>query len=207
MLSKEQIKQTKDQIIQQIESNFPEDKKESAKNQIMEMNNEDFLEFLKQNNLIKNSEDSLVQPCIFCSIVSGETKSYVIEENDDSIAVLEINPISKAHTIVIPRKHISSSEEIPPNTFSFAKKIAERIKTKFNPKDVTISSSNLFGHEIINILPIYENETLNSEKKKTTPQELENMQRILKPEKKVEKIKSQKTEKLSKQTRIPKRIP
>ena len=208
MLPQEQIEQIKKQIIQQIDSTFPEDKKELAKQQIKSMNSEQLEAFLKQNKLMKTQEDSpQTQQCIFCSIVSGDVQSYKIGEDKTAIAILEINPVSKAHTIIIPKKHISGSDKLPKDIFSFAKEIAKKIKTKFKPKDITISSSNLFGHEIINILPIYKNETLESEKHQAKPEELEEVQKIL-IKQKTEIIKKTKPKKLDlKKLWLPKRIP
>jgi histidine triad (HIT) family protein len=208
MLPEEQIQQIKEQLIQQIDSTFPEDKKEPAKQQIESMNSEQLEEFLKQNKLIKTSqEDSSTHQCIFCSIISGDTQSYPIDENKDSIAVLEINPISKAHTIIIPKQHISSSEKLPQTVFSLAKKIAKKIKTKLKPKDIKISSSNFLGHEIINILPVYENETLDSKRYQEKPEELQKLQKLLEKKQKIKTVKRPKTKKLKEKLWLPRRIP
>jgi len=208
MISQEQSEQIKKQILQQIESNFPEDKKGHAREQIKAMNPEQLEEFLKQNKLINNPEQlQKPQQCIFCSIISGEAQSYKIDENKDAIAVLEINPISKAHALIIPKEHISSGEKIPQSIFSLAKKIAKKIKTKFKPKEMVMSSSNLFGHEIINVLPIYENETINSERYQEKPEELEKIQNILEKKKRAKIIREPKTEKIEKERWLPKRIP
>jgi histidine triad (HIT) family protein len=170
MLSKEQAEQIKKQLIEQIDSTFPEDKKEGAKSQLESMNEQQLEEFLKQNNLIKS--DGQEQKCIFCSIVFGEIPSTKIGENEKSIAVLEINPISKAHAIIIPKEHISKEEDLPNEARILAKEIGEKIKQKFNPKEIIFFNTNLFGHEIINVLPIYTNETKDSQKKQSTPEEL-----------------------------------
>ena len=205
MLPLEQIKQ---QIIQQVEANFPEDKKESAKQQINSMNSEQLEQFLEKNKLVKTQQNSSQNPCIFCSIVSGDVHSYKIDENEKAIAILEINPISKGHTLIIPREHIPSSEKIPQDVSSLAENIAKKIKTKLKSKAVKISFSNLFGHEIINILPIYENETLDSERHQAKPEELEEVQRILKEKPKVKMVRKPRTKKLkSKKLWLPKRIP
>jgi len=92
MLSEEQTEQIKKQIIKQIGTNFPEDKKQSAISQIETMNPEQFETFLKQNKMIKESTG---QQCVFCSILFGDIPSYKIDENDKAISVLEINPVSK----------------------------------------------------------------------------------------------------------------
>ncbi len=209
MLSSEQITQAKQQIIQQIESTFPEDKKEIAKQQIESMNSEQLEDFLKQNNLVKNQDgSSQTQPCIFCSIVSGVVPSTKINENEKAIAILEINPISLGHIIIIPKEHVSSEKQIPKEAFLLAEEIKRKIKEKINPKEVLIKSSNVFGHEIINIIPVYENENLNSPRKKADPEELEKLQKklMIKEEpKKEQKIKEEIIN--EKNTWLPRRIP
>ena len=171
MVSIEQEQQIKKQLLEQIDSTFPEDKKAEAKTQIESMTGEPFEEFLKQNNLIKN-DGSQGQQCVFCSIVYGDIPSTKIGENEKAIAVLELNPISKAHAIVIPKEHITKEEDLPSEARVLAKEIAEKIKEKFNAKDITFFNTNMFGHEIINILPVYTDETKDSPKKQSTPEEL-----------------------------------
>ena len=156
-LPSEQTKQIKQQIIQQIENTFPEDKKESAIQQIESMNDSELENFLAQNNLIKTSESSEEQ-CVFCSIVSEKIPGYKISENESALAVLEINPVSKGHTIIIPKVHV---QEISKETQDFAKEISLKLKEKLNApngissgvKEMKIEDSEMFGHKIINIIP------------------------------------------------------
>ncbi len=206
MLPQDQLEQIKNQIIEQIDSRFPEDKKASAKEQIKNMNSEQLEEFLKQNNLMK--EDGSDQQCIFCSIISGEAKSYQIDENKEAIAILELNPVSRGHILVIPKKHLASEKELSKEIYNLTKKITKKIKTKLKPKNAIISPANLFGHEIINILPVYENETLNSKRQKAKPEELEKLQNILKEKPKPKVIKIPKIKKIpAEKLWLPKRIP
>ncbi len=53
--------------------------------------------------------------CIFCKIIEKETPSKILYENNDTIAFLDIFPISQGHTIVIPKKHYTTLETIPIN--------------------------------------------------------------------------------------------
>lgn len=206
MLSPEKLEELKIQILNQVDANFPENQKENAKQQIQSMTDEEFEEFLKQNNIIKEGENPQTSQCIFCSIIKGETKSYQIDENNDAIAILEINPISKANTLIIPKEHVAP-EQMPESALTLAKKVAEKIKDNLQPKNVQLYTSNLFGHEIINILPIYENETQNSPRKQATPEELQSIQEQLKekpkPQEPIEITKPKKLE----NTKVPKRIP
>ncbi len=207
MLSDEEANQIKQQLLKQIESTFPEDKKEIAKQQVESMNKEQLEEFLKQNNLVKNQEGEN-QKCIFCSILSGEISSHKISENEKAIAILEINPISLGHIIIIPKEHISSEKEIPEKAFSLAKEIAEKIKKQLNPKSIQIIPTNIMGHEAINVLPVYETETMNSPRKKAQPEELEELQNQLTQKQEIkEEIEEEPEEINEKNTWLPKRIP
>lgn len=175
MLSNEQIKQIKEQLLKQIE-NWSEPQKSSAEEQIEKMSPEELEEFLIKNNLIREKQDSkdsknTDNQCIFCLIAKEQIPSQKIAENKKALAVLEINPISDGHVLIIPKEHINS-EKIPIQAFSLAKKVSEKIKSVLKPKKVEIITSENFGHEIINVLPVYNNEHLGMERKKLNEEEL-----------------------------------
>jgi histidine triad (HIT) family protein len=200
MLSKEQISELKEKLIKQIDENFPADKKEFAIQQVEVMNSEELEEFLRKNNLIKEIENP---QCIFCNITTSEIPSYKIDENKKAIAVLEINPISKGHSIIIPKEHISSAEQVPEEAFSLAKKVSERIKTVLKPKKIILSLNETFEHLIINLIPIYSNENIKSERKKATDEDLRKVQKELV----IEKQDIKKPVIINEKIRLPRRIP
>ncbi|HIG94755.1 MAG: Histidine triad (HIT) protein [archaeon GW2011_AR13] len=214
MLSKDQAQQMKQQLIEHIKQTFPEEKKQGAIDQILGMDEEQFEQFAIQNKLITDEENPKTpeQPknipkCIFCSIIFGDAQSFKIDENKDAIAILEINPISKGHSLIIPKKHLSSSDKIPNTIFSLAKKIGKKIQTKFKPKDIQIYSSNIMGHEIVNVLPIYENETVQSQRKSANPEEISKIQKLLEKKSTIKKISTPKTKIIKEKMYIPRRIP
>jgi len=170
-LNPEQLKQIKEQLIDQINTSFPEERKQETIDQINNMNDSQLIDFLKQNNLLSQKESN--SQCIFCSLVFGELHSTKIGENEKAIAILELNPISKGHTIVIPKEHLSNPEMIPTEVKSLAIQIGEKIKETFNPKKVELITSKTMNHLAINILPIYNEETINSERNPKTPEELQ----------------------------------
>ena len=72
---------------------------------------------------------------IFSKIVAGEIPSYKVAENDAFYAFLDINPLAKGHTLVIPKREVDyffdlTDEEIAAMQV-FAKKVACAIKTAF----------------------------------------------------------------------------
>lgn len=205
MLTKEQIKQIKEQLFKQIEAMPPEQGKE-LKKQIQAMNDQELEQFLVQNKLIAQSQQAQAQAqqgseCIFCQIAEEKIQSYKIDENRASIAVLEINPVSKGHVIVIPKKHVEV-DKMPTQAFTLAKKISRKIKTALKPQEVHISPAVIMDHAVINVIPFYKDQKPDQERKKEEPKELQELQQILIAKKRKIKPKPKKQE--SKPKKLPK---
>jgi len=207
MLTPEQSKEIKKQLITYIEKLYP-GQKEILSKQINSLSPEELELFLKQNKIqLKQAGDQQTPSCIFCSIIENKISSYKISENSDAIAVLEINPVSKAHAIIIPKKHIVEIEKIPQSAFKLAEEISKKIKAKFKPKQIqTIPSVNL-GHAIINIIPTYKDKNINSERKQASEKELLNLQKKLMKKSPTKTIKKSKPKKITQKLWLPKRIP
>jgi histidine triad (HIT) family protein len=203
MLSEEEAQRIKQKLLSHIESTFPAEQVAGARQQIELMGSEQLESFLEKNKLIKEQNpEKPEEECVFCSIASDKIKSIKIDENKDAIAVLEINPISKGHSIIIPREH---TNKVSKSALNLAEKVSKKIKEKFSPKSVEISNSKLFGHEVISVLPIYNKENFNSERKPTRIEELEKVKEEMEKKKEVVK-KKPKIEKV-KDFWLPKRIP
>lgn len=197
-LTSEQAEQIKEQLIKQVD-NLPQENKEEIKQQILGLDEQQLEEFLKQNK-IKISESGELQQegakqitanqCIFCSIVKNQIPSYKIGENKKSIAILEINPLSKGHSIVIPLEHIKT-EKISKSSLSLAQKITKKIKKKLRPEDIKIETSSLQGHSMINVIPIYKDEKL--QKHQANEPELKSLQSKLETKKRSSRKPSAKT--------------
>lgn len=54
---------------------------------------------------IPNSSSVVPEKCVFCKIVSRESPSHVVYEDQDYVAFLDRFPISRGHTLVCPKKH------------------------------------------------------------------------------------------------------
>lgn len=204
-LTEPQITEIKNQLVSQIKKSFPEERKEFATKKIESMNGKELEEFLKNNNLsLENG-----QQCIFCSIISGKIPSYKIAENSSSIAVLEINPVSKGHTLIIPKKHVTEKEKLPPEVDSLAKEVSKKIKSKLKPLKIKKEIAHAFGHEVINLIPIYKGQKI-GERREEPKNNLSRLQKelFIKPKpKQPPKIEKPKTEKISENIRLPRRIP
>lgn len=96
---------------------------------------------------------------IFTKIVKGEIPSYKIAENEDFYAFLDINPIQKGHTLIIPKQEVDYIFDLSDKTLGdmmiFAKKVAANIKEKITCKKVAIVVLGLeVPHAHIHLIPI-----------------------------------------------------
>ena len=96
---------------------------------------------------------------IFTKIAAGEIPSYKCAEDEHFYAFLDINPVAKGHTLVIPRKEIDYVFDMEDDELAafelFAKKVAQAIKTAFPCKKVAQVVLGLeVPHAHIHLLPM-----------------------------------------------------
>jgi histidine triad (HIT) family protein len=65
--------------------------------------------------------------CIFCRIVTGELPSVKVHEDDDTLAFMDIGPVIKGHTLVIPREHYDPITGTPPETMQKLVVVVQKI--------------------------------------------------------------------------------
>lgn len=54
--------------------------------------------------------------CIFCDIVAGSVPSHRVYEDDQVIAFLDIGPVTRGHTLVVPRAHAQTLDQLQPDS-------------------------------------------------------------------------------------------
>jgi len=96
--------------------------------------------------------------CIFCSIVDGENDCYRVYEDRDFLAFLDINPLTKGHTLVIPKQHCRWVDEVRDfgKYFEVAQKVGIALKTVFGAHPIyyqTMGSGVPHAH--IHVVPRY----------------------------------------------------
>ncbi len=64
--------------------------------------------------------------CLFCQMVDGDADCATVYEDDDFLAFLDINPVNKGHTLLIPKEHCRDLLDFPKD---LEEKFMERAKT------------------------------------------------------------------------------
>ena len=204
-LTPEQVRALKEQLLSQIQNLSPAQKAE-AETQINALSPEALELMLKQQHGRKQEAEE----GIFRLIIKGDIPSSKIDENASAVAVLEINPVSKGHLIIIPKKAITKASEMPSSAFALAKKLSEKLISKLEAKSTEIQTETKLGEIIINVIPIYNQPlNLNSPRKKASKEELEELENKLKVKKKpkIEKIKKERKPGSSQILKLPRKIP
>ncbi len=115
---------------------------------------------------------------IFSRIIAGEIPCYKVAEDDRHFAFLDINPLTKGHTLVVPKREVDYIFDLEDDELQqmivFAKRIARKIKSKIECKKVAMVVLGLeVAHAHIHLIPINnENDVdFHKEKLKLSPKE------------------------------------
>ena len=123
---------------------------------------------------------------IFTKIVNNEIPAYKVAEDENYVAFLDIFPVAKGHTLVIPKKEVDYIFDLDNDTYSglqlFAKKVSHGLKKAITCKKVGVLVLGLdVPHAHIHLIPLQsEADVLNfSSKKKFTPEEFEEIRETI----------------------------
>ncbi len=108
--------------------------------------------------------------CIFCKIVAGELPATIIDEDERTIAFMDINPATRGHALVIPREHYRDLLAIERKdleaTVAAAQRLAKRAKERLEPDGINLINScgrvawQTVFHFHIHVIPRYEDDPL-----------------------------------------------
>jgi histidine triad (HIT) family protein len=108
--------------------------------------------------------------CIFCRIVAGELPSTIIREDERTVAFMDINPATRGHALVVPRRHVRDLLEIGRDdltaTLEAAQELAQRAVDRLGAAGVNLLNScgqaawQTVFHFHIHVIPRYESDPL-----------------------------------------------
>lgn len=108
--------------------------------------------------------------CLFCKIVAGELPSQIVDEDERTIAFMDINPATRGHALVVPRNHAKDLLEIEPDdlaaTIGTAQRLALRIHDRLQPDGINLINScgaaawQTVFHFHVHVIPRYEDDPL-----------------------------------------------
>lgn len=162
--------------------------------------------------------------CPFCAIAQRKIQSHIVYEDDNVMAILDINPATKGHTLLFPKNHHQILSQLKQEEIAHIFKITNMLsKTAFEAlkaegTNIFIANGATAGqkspHVLIHIIPRYTDDGINFEweHKKSEEKELveiaENLRKNIKLEDQVIDIQTKKEEeKQEPEFELPDRIP
>jgi histidine triad (HIT) family protein len=68
--------------------------------------------------------------CLFCKIVAGEIPGTIVAEDERTVAFMDINPATRGHALVVPRRHAADLGEIDPDDLDAVVRAAQRLAVR-----------------------------------------------------------------------------
>lgn len=108
-----------------------------------------------------------MQDCLFCKIIKGELPSSTVYEDDKIKIIMNINPSTNGHLLILPKEHCVNIMDVNSNTVAHSievtrDKIYPLLKEKLNCEGLTLAENNELGQEIrhfhIHLIPRYPND-------------------------------------------------
>jgi histidine triad (HIT) family protein len=81
--------------------------------------------------------------CVFCAIVAGDAPAIRIYEDDAYLAILDIRPIVRGHTLVFPKTHTVDLTDTPPDTVADMARIGQRIAKAARISELKADGNNI----------------------------------------------------------------
>jgi histidine triad (HIT) family protein len=108
--------------------------------------------------------------CIFCKIVAGDMPSHQIDEDDKTLAFMDISPWTRGHSLVIPKTHSRNIYDADPEDLAAAhiaaQRLAQRFRERLDCEGVNILQSSepaamqTVFHTHVHVVPRYSNDGL-----------------------------------------------
>jgi histidine triad (HIT) family protein len=124
------------------------------------------------------------EDCIFCKVLAGEIPGERVYEDDHAVAVMDINPWTRGHAVVFPRKHAADLFEIEEDELEHvavaAKRLATKMRATLGCDGVNLLQSNgraawqTIFHLHVHVIPRYDGDPLQlpTRPQPATPDEL-----------------------------------
>ena len=90
--------------------------------------------------------------CTFCSIVAGDVDAHVVHADDRFLAFLDIRPVFKGHTLLIPRDHLETLVDLPAELvepfFLLGQRLARAVPEAVNAVGTFVAINNVVSQSV-----------------------------------------------------------
>jgi histidine triad (HIT) family protein len=108
--------------------------------------------------------------CIFCKIVAGEVPGTIVDEDERTVAFMDVSPATRGHALVVPRRHAADLGEVSDEDLAAcaatARRLAARARQKLGADGVNLMNSwgpaawQTVFHFHVHVIPRYDDDPL-----------------------------------------------
>jgi histidine triad (HIT) family protein len=110
------------------------------------------------------------EDCLFCKIAAGEVPAKMVDSDERTISFMDINPATRGHALVIPRRHSADIHEVDPEDLAAcmeaARRLAARARDRLGADGVNVLNScgraawQTIFHFHVHVIPRYHDDPL-----------------------------------------------
>jgi histidine triad (HIT) family protein len=108
--------------------------------------------------------------CLFCGIVAGDVPAQIVDSDEHTVAFMDINPATRGHALVVPRRHsddlMEISDEDLERTTVAARRLADRMRAALSPNGFNVLNAcgpaawQTVFHFHLHVVPRYDDDPL-----------------------------------------------
>src|SRR5215218_4279504 len=112
----------------------------------------------------------MADDCIFCGIVAGEVPAHKVDEDEHTVAFMDLNPWTRGHALVVPRRHTPNLYEIDDadlrHTAVAARRLARRMRDRLGCDGINVLNAaepaawQTVFHFHLHVIPRYDDDPL-----------------------------------------------
>ena len=110
------------------------------------------------------------EDCVFCKIAAGELPAKVVDSDERTVSFMDINPATRGHALVIPRRHARDIHDVDPEDLAAcmeaARRLAARARDRLGADGINLLNScgraawQTIFHFHVHVIPRYEDDPL-----------------------------------------------
>lgn len=90
--------------------------------------------------------------CVFCELAEGRASAAVVYEDESVIAFLDHRPLFPGHVLLIPRQHVETLSELPPERieplFAAARRLSSAVETAMDAEGTFVAINNRVSQSV-----------------------------------------------------------
>ncbi|WP_332665798.1 HIT family protein [Aeromicrobium sp.] len=93
--------------------------------------------------------------CLFCSIIAGATPATIVLETDDVVGFLDVRPVFKGHTLLVPREHVVTLSDLPESLMvpllGTAQRVTDAITSGLGAQGTFVAMNNVVSQSVAHL--------------------------------------------------------